>query len=385
MTGTASAVSVLHVDDDRAFLDLAATYLERTDESFEVTTAERAETALELLDSRTFDCVVSDYDMPGMDGLDLLRAVRERAPDLPFVLFTGRGSEEVASEAISAGVTEYMQKDTTGDQFVVLANRIRNAVERDRAETSLGELEARYRQMLRTSPAPVVLFDEEAVIDYANEAAAEMLGAASPAALVGRPVWEFIHAESESLVRERLRTVLEDREAVPTVEQRYVGADGEEAYALIATAPVVYDGKEGGQAVLSDVTDLREAERELLAERTFVAQLIDTLDDAFYRLDMDGQVVQVNVRAEELSGRDREELVGRDVSEVFDTDDEPLGEYIQAALENGEARLDVTLVTADGERVPLKLRKHRLEGPSGEPLGVFGFAQSGLFVDFSEE
>jgi PAS domain S-box-containing protein len=376
MARSPSKIHVLHVDDDPMFLDLAATFLERTDEAFEVTTVEDASTALESLETGPYDCVVSDYDMPEMDGLELLRAVRRVDPDLPFVLFTGRGSEEVASEAISAGVTEYMQKDTNGDQFLVLANRVRNAVERHRAETSLDEVESRYRQMLQTSPSPVVLFDGDAIIDYANEAAAEMVGAVSPADLVGQSVEAFVHPESRALVGERLQTVLEDREPVPTVEQRYVGPDGEDAYALIATAPVVYDGKEGGQAVLSDVTDLREMERELLTERTFVDQLLDTLDDAFYHLDMDGEVVRVNVRAQEMSGHDREELLGCCVSELFETEDGPFGEAVETALREGEVRLRAELVTDGGDRVPLTLRHHRLVGPSGDPLGVVGFGRT---------
>jgi len=369
-------IRVLHVDDEPAFLDLASTLLERADEAFDVTTVEDAPGALETLDSGQFDCVVSDYDMPGTDGLELLRDVRETDPDLPFVLFTGRGSEEVASEAISAGVTEYMQKGIDGDQFVVLANRVRNAVERHRAEASLGEVESRYRRMLQTSPSPVVLFDDEATIDYANEAAAEMVGVTSPEELVGQPVHEFVHPESSDLVRERLRTVLEDREAVPTVEQRYVGPDGEEAYALIATAPVTYDRKEGGQAVLSDVTELRKVERELLVERTFVDQLLDTLDDAFYHLDMDGEVVRVNVRTEEMSGRRQEELLDGRVGELFESEDEvAVEEVVEEALEGGEVHLTAELVTHDGERVPLTLRNKRLVGPSGEPLGVIGFGR----------
>jgi PAS domain S-box-containing protein len=376
MADSPRTIRVLHVDDDSAFLDLASTLLERTDEAFDVTTLEDASTALEALGAERFDCVVSDYDMPGMDGLDLLRAVREMDPDVPFVLFTGRGSEEVASEAISVGVTEYMQKDTKPDQFVVLANRIRNAVERYWAETSLDEVESRYRRMLQTSPSPVVLFDGEGTIDYANEAAAEMVGVTSPDELVGQPVHEFVHPESSDLVRERLQTVLEEREPVPTVEQRYVGSDGEDAYALIATAPVTYDGEAGGQAVLSDVTDLRQAERDLLAERTFVDQLLDTLDDAFYRLDVDGEVVRVNARTEEMSGHDREELLGSHVGELFGTEDEAAVEAaVETALEGGEVHLDAELVTRDGDRVPLTLRKQRLVGPSGEPLGVIGFGR----------
>jgi DNA-binding NarL/FixJ family response regulator len=72
--------------------------------------------------------------MPGMDGIEFLQAVREEFPDLPFILFTGKGSEAVASEAISAGVTDYLQKDTGTNQYTVLTNRVRNAVKRREAE-----------------------------------------------------------------------------------------------------------------------------------------------------------------------------------------------------------------------------------------------------------
>lgn len=103
-------IRVLHVEDDAAFADLVATYLERERESFTVVTETDPREVLDRLEETPVDCVVSDYEMPHLDGLDVLEAIRERYPDLPFVLFTGQGSEEIASEAISAGVTEYLQK-----------------------------------------------------------------------------------------------------------------------------------------------------------------------------------------------------------------------------------------------------------------------------------
>ena len=92
-------VRILHVDDEPDFADLTAIHLERERDDFEVVTATSATEGLERLAESDIDCIVSDYDMPGMDGLEFLEAVREECPDLPFILFTGRGSEEIASEA----------------------------------------------------------------------------------------------------------------------------------------------------------------------------------------------------------------------------------------------------------------------------------------------
>jgi CheY-like chemotaxis protein len=146
---------VLLVDDDERFAALASTYLERAGD-VTVVTESSAEAGLDRLDAEPIDCVVSDYEMPRTDGLDFLEAVRAERPDLPFVLFTGKGSEEIAAEAIAAGVTDYLQKGTGTEQYTVLANRIERAVDASRAEraavrteTDLERREAALREMYR--------------------------------------------------------------------------------------------------------------------------------------------------------------------------------------------------------------------------------------------
>ncbi|MFW5938990.1 MAG: response regulator [Halolamina sp.] len=92
---------ILHVDDDPDFSDLVQAFLEREDESFEVVTETSASAGIDRLQGNGIDCVVSDYEMPESDGLAFLERVQETHPELPFILFTGKDSEEIASRAIS--------------------------------------------------------------------------------------------------------------------------------------------------------------------------------------------------------------------------------------------------------------------------------------------
>lgn len=130
-------IRVLHADDEPGFAEIAAEFVHRSNSDIQVTVVTSGAEALDTLEDNLFDCVVSDFDMPEMNGIELLEHVREIDPDLPFVLFTGKGSEDVASHAISKGVSDYLQKEGGTDQYRILANRIANLVRQYRAETEL--------------------------------------------------------------------------------------------------------------------------------------------------------------------------------------------------------------------------------------------------------
>ncbi|MFT4885249.1 MAG: PAS domain S-box-containing protein, partial [Natronomonas sp.] len=162
-------IVVLHVDDDEQMRLLVKQSLQHVDEAFTVYSAADPMSALDRLDDE-IECIVSDYEMPTLNGLEFLREVRAERPNLPFILLTGRGSEELASEAISAGLTDYFQKSDIAQQFPVLAQRIETAVEGERAEVS-------YRELFEKAVDGLALNDPETgtFVD-ANPAFREMLG-----------------------------------------------------------------------------------------------------------------------------------------------------------------------------------------------------------------
>lgn len=158
---THSSITILHVDDDSDLAETAALFIERENEQMEITTATSARDGLALLADTGFDCIVSDYEMPGRNGIDFLKQAREDHPDLPFILYTGKGSEEVASEAISAGVTEYMQKEGGTDQYAVLANRIENSVAQYRAQQEADQMRQRLRELTESTTDCRWMFDSD--------------------------------------------------------------------------------------------------------------------------------------------------------------------------------------------------------------------------------
>jgi|GEM_PF-3462707 len=130
--------SVLLIDDDLEFLELEKIFLGMGGDLV-IDTAESAQSALEKLSSYSYDAIVSDYQMPKMSGLELLKELRKRGDDTPFIIFTGRGREEVVIEALNAGADFYLQKGGQATtQFTELKKMIEHAVDKRRIEKRFG-------------------------------------------------------------------------------------------------------------------------------------------------------------------------------------------------------------------------------------------------------
>ncbi len=246
------ALRILAVDDEGTTVRTVSRYLELELDGAETVTETDPEAALALLDVEAFDCVVSDYEMPRMDGLEFLAAVRERDPNVPFILYTGRGSEEVASDAIAAGVTDYLQKGGT-ETFELLANRVEHAVDETGSVGTDGDDE-RFRAVFEGAHDAIFVLDPEtATIEEANPAAAEMLGY-DREALRGMDIGT-IHPHDLDDILDFAETVL--AEGGDLLRTECVTADGERVPGEAAGAVIEYEGE---TKVLAIVRDLRTRE-----------------------------------------------------------------------------------------------------------------------------
>ncbi|MFB6135087.1 MAG: PAS domain S-box protein [Halanaeroarchaeum sp.] len=361
---TGTDIRVLHVDDDPDFAELAADMLEREDDRFSVQTAERPSEGLDRLRDAEFDCVVSDYDMPGQNGIAFLEAVRDEFPELPFILYTGKGSEEIASEAISAGVTDYLQKETGTDQYTVLANRITNVVESHQSRRRLAERNRdlqRYKYMINSMYQAACVYDDAGRFAIVNDFLADWYDTT-------REALEGQESNLIPLIREQsddgdpYQALLDgEREQLSgEIEGEFPG----HGYAVLEyrLTPLTIDGEvEGVVGVTRDVTEHTAREREL---RRYEAYLEES-SDIVTVLDEEGTITYQSPAVERILGYDRGEFTGEVGFEYIHPDDvDEVTDAFTYLLAHPEETVTVEarFKTADGEWLWLEIRgTNRLE------------------------
>ena len=187
---------LLYVDDEKILLDISRRYLSHCG-NFTVDTASSAKEALRMLRYTSYDAIVSDYQMPEMDGIAFLEQLRREGNTIPFILFTGKGRDEVAVQALHAGADFYIQKGGRPKvQFTELANIVRQAVEKKQFQQDLGILQSKYAHILNAMDDAIVYTDASHRILWMNQKYLNFLGMDS-AEVGGNPCYEVFWNEKK--------------------------------------------------------------------------------------------------------------------------------------------------------------------------------------------
>ena len=255
-------ISVLYIDDEPALLDISRVFLARSgDLVLDVTTS--AASALEMIKTKPFDAIVSDYQMPEMDGIMLLKEIRSRNNELPFILFTGKGREEVVIEAINNGVDFYVQKG--GDpttQFIELEHKIKQAVQRRKVDNALKESESRYRAVFENTGTAMIIVEEDTTISLANSEFLRLTGYSQEDIDSKKPWTEFVVKEDveRMLAQHRLRRERSE-EAFRQYEFRLITKSGDVRTILLNIDMI--PGTKKSIASLIDMTNRSRVTTEL--------------------------------------------------------------------------------------------------------------------------
>jgi len=366
-------MNILCVDDDADFLDLTATFLERNLPVATIHTATRIHDAYHLLETEPITCIVSDYEMPEQTGLEFLGTVRETYPDLPFILFTGKGSEEIASDAISAGVTDYLQKRGT-EQYDRLSARIRHAIAEYQTEH---ELQERVKELTAIQQVTDVLSGGhgqsagqlQQVVDYLPQSCQYPEHAVAHLSIDGdefsSPNYESpshsLSVHDVTIAGDEL-TLTIGYVTNPSTENNgdmFLSEEQELVNTILQLVTAYLDR----QHVLSD---LHEADQRLQL-------ILENTTAAMYLKDTDGRYIFVNAEYERLFNLHDEKIIGRKDSEIHPAEmADEVGVNDRRVLETGDPLKVEERITIDGaERSYISL-KVPARNDAGNVEGVFG-------------
>ena len=326
-------IQILLVDDQADLLDIAKLFIEKAGE-IKVDTAISGKEALEKLKMRRYDAIVSDYEMPSMNGIEFLKIIKKNGVEKPFIIFTGKSREDVVIEALNTGADFYLQKGSNPKvQFAELTNMINHAVLRKRSEEALLQSEANYRTLVENTPDSIYMVDHNGRYLFMNSHHRKRLE------IKDKDCRELIYADLHSAEDTKsFLSIIKEVISSGKSEREEYEVDGR--WFVRVFSPVNNNIVEKNIAVTITSTEITEIKflRKMVynIEKKF-RLLIESTNDSIYSVNPAGKYLYMNSHHKKRLGITEGNYVGRHYAHYHDQEATNRFETgIQNVLESGE-------------------------------------------------
>ncbi len=378
--------TLLYIDDEPDLLKIGRLFLEKN-QGLAVSTCESALDAIKMLSNQPFDAIISDYQMPGMDGIQFLKHLRQNGDETPFIIFTGKSREDVVIEAFNNGADFYIQKG--GDarsQFAELQKKIQYAINRKNAEKALKESEERYRNVVEAQTEFICRFKPDGTHLFVNKAYCTFFGMEDKE-IIGTQFKPCIHPDDRKSVTQLFSSLTPENPSSFS-EQRVIMPDGRIVWQRWNTR-AIFDEKRNlreYQSVGRDITEVMDRELELqqknmelqasyeqlaateeeirqqldeiITTQTALRQseqryqaVIENQSEFICRFRPDGTHILVNDAYARYFGKTRHQLLGEDFSpDIHPEDSEKVSRFFASLTrEHPIGTIEHRIIMPDGE------------------------------------
>ena len=376
-------IKVLHVEDDPIDHSLFAYNLNVVAENIVLQSVESATEAISTLEKEEFDCIISDYQMPEMNGIELLIHIRNQRKGLPFIFLTGQGNEKTAAQAFRSGANDYYSKELGFAQYERIAASIRRNVEsykKDRklteAQEKLNKTRKRFENLFNQAPVSIMMIDKSGRLLDINENAMEMLSISKSEALEKINIFKSDSVKNAGLIPYFEKSLNGEKVNIPMQEFTFKNFSKQKYISTlnIMMFPLSDEKMDSGIVVIAkDITDLVKTQKEKMHSEARLKNLFDNAGEAIFISGEDGKIKQTNNQARKYTGYTEEELLEKSVMDIdaVHTSPEMFKEFASALNPGIPQTIESVHRRKDGSTYIAQITVNKVETPNGvEMLGL---------------
>jgi diguanylate cyclase (GGDEF)-like protein/PAS domain S-box-containing protein len=328
------------------------------------------------------DLILSDYTLPGFDGLDALQIARSRQPDTPFIFVSGTIGEERAIQALKQGAVDYVLKESRARLVPAIERALREVEEREArrwAQRELEESEERFRFAMHFSSVGMALVAPDGRWLAVNPALCDIVGY-SEKELLATDVQSVTYPDDRDADSLQVRQMLDRAIKTYQTNKRYVRKDGHVVWTQLSGSLVWLQSGEPHYFIyqIQDITDRIDAERALRASEERFRSLAEATQEWIWEIDADGLYTFCSPAAEAILGYSPDQLIGTNCLDIVSPSSrQTMAELLKRGMaeKRGWRDLVLRMQHATGAIRWLDSNALPLLGPSGNVVSYRGVAR----------